>query len=78
MEFALLEALSYEEAQRILEVYFSHFHPYTCTIETSGISSEYETAYFQLVEKELLLRGEKIYRDGAYFKILKDQKKSLK
>ena len=70
-----IESLAYEEAQRIMEECFSFYNPYTCIIEVEEIPFEQREHFCQLVEDELLERGERIKRDGPYFKILKFQKR---
>lgn len=70
-----LEVLADEEARRLYEVEFSHHNPYTREIETSGIPYPQEEEFCQLVEQELLRKGEKIHRNGRYFKIARDQRK---
>ena len=69
-----ITALAYEEAQRLLEACFSFDNPYTCMIESSGVPFEQQEDFYQMVEEELLERGEKIRREGSYFKILRFQK----
>ncbi len=65
-----LEALAYDEALRLMEVYFTHVHPYTCWIDIPADVSYNEVDFFcRLVEDELLLKGEKITRNGKFFKI---------
>ena len=68
-----LVALAAEEAIRLYEVYFHHHHPYTVEIETDGVPSDRIDYFCRLVEEELELKGEKIRRDGRYFKIAKYQ-----
>lgn len=71
-----LSALAYDEATRLVEEYFSHHHPYTCWMEIPAEVSYAEEEFFcSLVESELRARGEKITRDGKYFKIDKFQRK---
>lgn len=69
-----LEALAYEEAQRLLETCFTFHNPYTCIIDNEGIPFEKHEDFYRMVEEELLAKGEKIERRGAFFKILKFQK----
>lgn len=69
-----LEAEASEEARRLYEREFSFFNPYTREIETEGISHSKEEAFCQMVEDELRRRGEKILRNGRYFKISRYQK----
>lgn len=76
MDRAELEALAYDEAVRLKEVYFDHHHPYTCWIEIpAGVSYRDEDLFCKLVETELENMGENITRDGKFFKIDKFQKK---
>lgn len=73
-----MTALVYEEVQRLLEVYFSHHHPYTCEIQADGIPFNQRDTFYQMVEEELIKRGKRIKRDrmyGQYFKIEADQKR---
>lgn len=70
-----LHALAYEEAQRLLEKCFSFHNPYTCIIDAQGISFELREDFYRLVEEELLAKGEKIIREGEYFKIQRFQRK---
>ena len=72
-----IKALAYEEVQRLLEKCFSFHNPYTCIIETDiyGIPFNQKEEFCRLVEKELLEKGEKISREGEYFKIDKFQRK---
>ena len=70
-----IESLAYEEAQRIMEECFSFYNPYTCIIEVEEIPFEQREHFCQLVEDELFERGERIKRDGPYFKIIKFQKR---
>lgn len=69
-----MEALAYDEAQRLLETSFNFYNPYTCIIETEGIPFNEKELFCKMVEQELALRGEKINRRGEYFKITKYQK----
>ena len=69
-----ISVLAYEEAQRLLEKCFSFYNPYTCIIEAEGIPYESQEKFYQMVENELLEKGEKIKREGPYFKIVKFQK----
>ena len=46
-----------------------HYHPYTVEIETNGVPYDKEEYFCRLVEEELQKKGEKISRDGRYFKI---------
>ena len=64
-----LVALAAEEASRLYEVNFHHYHPYTVEIETDGVSYDKVETFCRLVEEELLAKGEKIRREGRYFKI---------
>ena len=64
-----LEAAAAEEARRLYEREFSHYNPYTIVIETEGIQSSQVEAFCCLVEQELLEKGERIKRNGIYFKI---------
>lgn len=68
-----LEAMASEEARRIYEKEFSYHNPYTREIESDGVPVGLEEAYYRMVENELALRGEKIFRDGKYFKISRYQ-----
>ena len=73
-----MTALVYEEVQRLLEIYFSHHHPYTCEIQADGIPFNQRDTFYQMVEAELLERGKSITRDriyGQYFKIDEYQKR---
>ena len=67
-------ALAYEEAQRLLEKYFTFHNPYACMIEAEGVPFEQQENFYQMVEDELLKKGERIKRDGPYFKIVRFQK----
>ena len=70
-----LEALAYDEAMRLKEEYFDHYHPYTCWMEIPAeVSYVDEDAFCVLVQEELERMGEKITRDGIYFKIDKFQR----
>lgn len=70
MNRAELEALAYDEAVRLKEKWFNHYHPYTCWIEIPKDVSFVDEDYFcRLVESELEIMGEKITRDGKFFKI---------
>ena len=71
-----IRALAYEEAQRLLETVFSYHNPYACIIEVGGIPFEKQETFCQMVEEELLAKGERITRSGAYFKIDRYQKQS--
>ena len=68
-----LEAMASEEARRLYEKEFSYHNPYTREIEADGIPACLEDKFYQMVEDELLLKGEKIRRIGKYFKICKYQ-----
>lgn len=68
-----LVALAAEEASRLYEANFHHYHPYTVVIETDGVPFDRVEYFCSLVEEELALKGEKIRRDGRYFKIEKYQ-----
>lgn len=70
-----LEALAYDEAQRLLEKEFTYHNPYTRIIECDEIPYNQQSEFCQIVEKELELKGEKITRDGKFFKINKFQKR---
>lgn len=70
-----LEAEASEEARRLYEEEFHYYNPYTREIDTSGISSQQEERFCQMVEDELRRKGEKIHRNGRYFKIARYQKK---
>ena len=70
-----MNALAYEEAQRLLEKCFSFFNPYTCIIDAEGIPFEKREKFYSLVEEELLKKGEKIIREGELFKIKRYQSK---
>ena len=75
MDKMTMTAMAYEEAQRLLEKSFSFHNPYTCEIEAEGIPFNQREEFYKLVEEELLERGEKISRQGEFFKIDKYQKK---
>lgn len=64
-----ITALAYDEAQRLLETCFACYFPYTCVIEDYGVAFEEQEKFYGQVEEELLLKGEKITRNGKYFKI---------
>ena len=64
-----ITALAYDEAQRLLETCFACYYPYTCIIEDDGVPFEKRETFYRQVEEELLLKGEKITRNGKYFKI---------
>ena len=68
-----LSALAYDEAGRLYENFFHHYYPFTVEIETTGVPYDREEAFCRLVEYELALKGEKIRRNGRYFKIDKYQ-----
>lgn len=70
-----LEAEASEEARRLYEEEFHYYNPYTREIDTRGIPYSQEEWFCQMVEDELHLKGEKIHRDGRYFKIDRYQKK---
>ena len=72
-----IRALSYEETQRLLETCFTFYNPYTCIIEAEGIPFENQEQFYRMVEEELLAKGEKIRREGPYFKILRFQSNKL-
>lgn len=76
MDRAELEARAYDEAQRLLERDFSFYNPYTCIIEADEIPFGDRDRFYGLVEIELAAKGEKISRDGQYFKISKYQNTS--
>lgn len=69
-----IRELAYEEAQRLLETCFSFYNPYTCIIEAEGVEYDEREDFYRLVEEELLCKGERIRREGQYFKISKYQK----
>lgn len=65
-----LEALAYDEAIRLKETYFDHHHPYTCWMEIPAeVSFVDEDEFYWLVQVELERQGEKITRNGKFFKI---------
>lgn len=70
-----IEALAYEEAQRIIEEEFSYHNPYTRIIECGDVPFNEEEKFCKMVEDELKLKGESITRDGKYFKICRYQQK---
>jgi len=70
-----IEAMASEEAVRLYEKEFQHYNPYTREINADGIPYSKQEIYFRLVEEELLAKGEKIQRQGAYFKIERYQKR---
>lgn len=70
-----LEALASEEARRLYEEEFSYYNPYTREIFTDGVSFDEEEAFCRMVEQELANRGEKIERQGRYFKISRYQRR---
>lgn len=70
-----LEALAYEEAQRIIAEECSYYNPYTRIIECGDVPYSEEEQFCGMVEKELKLKGESIKRDGKYFKICRFQRK---
>ena len=72
-----LVAVAAEEAARLYEVNFHHYHPYTVEIETAGIPEHRREYFCRLVEDELALKGETILRDGRYFKIARYQSKKM-
>ena len=69
-----IEARACEEAVRLYENEFHYYNPYTREINAEGIPYSKQEMYFRLVEEELLAKGEKILRQGAYFKIARYQK----
>lgn len=70
MERNKLVALAYDEAARLKEDCFNHYHPYTCWIEIpAGVSYADEDLFYSMVEDELKIMGEEITRDGKFFKI---------
>ena len=74
MNRAELEALAYDEALCLLETSFSFDNPYTCVIDLPPeISFNDESAFYRQVEEELAAKGEKIAREGEFFKILRYQ-----
>lgn len=68
-----LSALAYDEAGRLYENFFHYHNPFTIEIDTTGVPYYLEEAFCRLVEDELALKGEKIRRNGRYFKIDKYQ-----
>ena len=72
----VLKALAYDEAQRLIEKCFSFYNPYTCEIEAFQIDFNDRDHFYALVHEEISLRGYKISRQGAYFKIDMYQNKS--
>ncbi len=70
-----LEALAYDEAQRLLEKEFTYHNPYSRIIECDQIPYNQQDEFCQMVEEELKLKGETITRDGKFFKIDKFQQK---
>ena len=68
-----LVAMAAEEASRLYETCFHHYHPWSVDIDTTGVPYDKVETFCRLVEEELALRGEKIRRDGRYFKIDKYQ-----
>ena len=70
-----LEGMAYDEAQRLIEVYFYACTPHTCIIESRNIPEEQREHFYRMVERELLLKGKKIRRKGGNFKIPEYQKK---
>ncbi|MCI9087634.1 MAG: hypothetical protein HFJ32_03660 [Clostridia bacterium] len=70
-----LEVEASEEARRLYEREFHYNNPYSREIETNGIPYSQEEQFCQMVEDELRLKGEKIHRNGRYFKIDRYQKK---
>lgn len=77
MDKCIMEALAYEEAQRLLEKEFSFYNPYSCVMEAEDIPYSEQEIFFDMVEEELALKGEKILRRRGekYFKIAKYQAK---
>ena len=70
-----LTALASEEARRLIEKEFSYHNPYSVVIEDEGIPYTQRERYYALVEEELLMKGEKITRNGQFFKIDRYQNK---
>lgn len=68
-------AKAYDEAQRLIEKCFSFHNPYSCVIEDDGIPFNQKERFYRLVEEELLEKGEKITRNGQFFKIDRYQRK---
>lgn len=72
---AELEARASEEARRLYEQEFHYYNPYSREIDIKGIPCALEDKFCRMVEEELELKGEKIHRNGKYFKIDRYQKK---
>ena len=68
-----LVAMAAEEASRLYEKFFHHYHPWSVDIDTAGVPFEDEERFCRLVEEEIAAKGEKIRRNGRYFKIDKYQ-----
>ena len=75
MDIMELTAMASEEARRLYEKEFSYFNPYTREIDAEGIPFSQREAFYQMVEEELLEKGEKIRRQGQYFEIERYQRK---
>ncbi|MCI9246254.1 MAG: hypothetical protein HFJ30_03905 [Clostridia bacterium] len=75
LDISVLEAEASEEARRLYEREFHYHNPYTRVIETGGIPTSQVEEFCQMVEEELLRKGEKIHREGKYFKIERYQAK---
>ena len=69
MDEMYLQALAYDEAQRLIEKCFSFFNPYSNEIEAETVPFNLRDHFYALVQKELELKGQRITRRGAYFKI---------
>lgn len=75
MDSITLMAKASEEACRLLEKEFSFHNPFKVVIEDQEIPFTSRNKFYALVEEELRMKGEKITRDGQFFKIDKYQKK---
>lgn len=75
MDNVQLEVLAYEEAQRLIEKEFWFLNPGVCEIYAEHIPSSQRDKFYQLVEEELVQKGEKITRYREFFSIDKFQPK---
>lgn len=75
MTQAQLELEAEVEAQRLLEKMNYYSDPGLLTIDATEIPYWQEETFYRMVEAELLLRGERIHRNGRYFTSARYQKK---
>lgn len=73
--YTCLEAEADEEARRLFEIISYYSDPGMMEIDTRGVGYWQEEQFCQMVEAELLKRGERIRRNGRYFTSARYQKK---